>query len=160
MDGFGSTNGVVERPRKRRVTVRESVAGKRRGGRLPVRRRLALVVGGVGCFVLSLSLWHCTAALSVLTSSPPALAFLLAVGIDCGLVACEVAGILAHKGKGRQWAEWYVWVAVVLSSLLNALASGRHAEELPAVAYAVGAAIPVLVLMLGRVAGYLWTAAE
>jgi hypothetical protein len=77
MDGM--TNGVVERPRKRRVTVRETVAvhlgGKRRAGRL-------LVVGGVGCFVLSLSLWHCTEALSVLISSPPALAFLLAVGID------------------------------------------------------------------------------
>jgi hypothetical protein len=34
--------------------------------------------------------------------------FLLAVGIDCGLVACEVAGIVAVKGRGQRWAEWYV----------------------------------------------------
>jgi hypothetical protein len=108
MNGFASTNGaVVDRPaRMRRVTIRQSVAvdksKPRRGGRLPVRQRLALVVGGVGCFVLSLSLWHCTEALSVVTGSPPALAFLLAVGIDCGLVACEVNGILADRGEGRQ----------------------------------------------------------
>jgi hypothetical protein len=151
-------NGVA----KRRVTVRASLvrAPSKRSGRMPVRRRLALVVGGVGCFVLLLSVWHCTEALAVLTGSSAPLAFLMAVGIDCGLVACEVAGILARKGAAKRWAGWYVAVAVVLSAMLNALACGRNAEECRVVAYGVGAVVPALVLMLSRVAGCLWTDAE
>jgi hypothetical protein len=57
--------------------------------------RLAYVVGAVGCGVLALSVVHCTQSISLLTGSDYALAGLLALGIDCGLVACEVAAIAA-----------------------------------------------------------------
>jgi hypothetical protein len=57
--------------------------------------RLAYVVGAVGCGVLALSVVHCTQSISLLTGSDYVLAGLLALGIDCGLVACEVAAIAA-----------------------------------------------------------------
>ena len=49
-------------------------------------------------------------------------------------------------------------LAVLLSMLLNALASAQHAADGYAVlAYAVGAVVPVLVFILGAVASKLWT---
>jgi hypothetical protein len=89
---------------------------------LSARRRIALGVGGVGTFVLALSVSHCTDALVTLTGSSVWLAGLLAVGIDVGMVACEVATAVAGK-SARQWGKWYVGLAVVLSMVLNALAS-------------------------------------
>jgi hypothetical protein len=53
-------------------------------------------VGGVGCCVLALSVFHCSAALAALTGSNMVLAILLAIGIDCGLVACELVALLSE----------------------------------------------------------------
>jgi hypothetical protein len=118
---------------------------------------MAVAVGAVGCSLLTLSVWHCTEAIGMLTGSPVMLAGLLAIGIDCGLVACELASIVADGDKHtRQWAGAYVWAAVALSAVLNAVASGAHAERYAVLAYAVGALIPCLVLVLGKVAGLLW----
>lgn len=119
------------------------------------RQRIAVAVGGVGVFVLALSLWHCTQALATLTGSPIALAALLAIGIDAGMVVCELAAIVAD-GEGQRWASRYVLAAVILSTCLNAFASAQHAERWTWLAALVGAAIPVLVYMLARVAGHLW----
>src|SRR5690242_19066399 len=77
---------------------------------LTARRRVALAVGGVGTAVLLLSVWHCTEALALLTGAPLALAALLAVGIDCGLVACEVATV-ASGSVARRRARLYVGLA-------------------------------------------------
>jgi hypothetical protein len=56
---------------------------------------MAVAVGGVGVALLVLSVWHCTEALAVLTGTPTVLSVLLAVGIDCGMVGCELAAIVA-----------------------------------------------------------------
>jgi len=53
--------------------------------------------GRLGCFVLLLSVWHCTEALQSLTGSPFALSVLLAVGVDLGMVACEVGSIIGQN---------------------------------------------------------------
>ncbi len=119
------------------------------------RQRIAIAVGSVGCFVLLLSVWHCTEALTTLTGSPVALAALLAIGIDCGMVACEMATIIG-TGEAKKWGERYIVLAVALSMVLNSLASGMHAERFEWLAYGVGAIIPVLVFILGKVAGLLW----
>lgn len=137
-----------------RKAGRKKATGARRA--LTARRRIALAVGGVGTFLLALSVWHCTEALAALTGSPIALALLLAVGIDCGMVACEVAS-LASAGPARRWADGYVAVAVALSALLNSWASGANATGSAWLAYAVGALIPLLVFGLGKVAGHLWS---
>jgi hypothetical protein len=118
-------------------------------------QKIALGVGAVGCFVLALSVWHCTEALNILTGSPLFLAALLAIGIDVGMVACEMASILG-SGEAKKWADRYIGLAVALSAILNSVASGSHATGFAFLAYAVGACIPLLVFVLGKVAGHLW----
>lgn len=49
------------------------------------------LAGGSGMALLFLSVWHCANSISLLTGSPLALAMPMAVAIDCGLVACEIA---------------------------------------------------------------------
>jgi hypothetical protein len=55
------------------------------------QRRAALLAGASGVALLFLSVWHCATSVALLTGSPLALAMPMAVAIDCGLVACEVA---------------------------------------------------------------------
>lgn len=151
-----STNGHISRKSRKAATPatttrRPSSRRQERTG----RQRLALAVGAVGVAVLTLSLWHCTQALAVLTGSPIALAALLAIGIDAGMVVAELAAIIA-TGEAEKWASRYVITAVALSVGLNAFASASHAERYTALAAAVGGVIPCLVYMLARVAGHLW----
>ncbi len=54
-------------------------------------RPVALFAGGSGVSLLALSVWHCAESIALLTGSHLALAVPMAVAIDCGLVACEVA---------------------------------------------------------------------
>jgi NAD-specific glutamate dehydrogenase len=119
---------------------------------------LALVVGGVATFVLALSIWECTAALAVLTGMPLALAAMLAVGIDCGMVVCEIVAVAqCTKEEARRWAERYVHLAVGMSVMLNAVAAASHAEGWWKVAGATaGALVPILIYIAGRVAGNSW----
>jgi VIT1/CCC1 family predicted Fe2+/Mn2+ transporter len=120
---------------------------------------MAVAVGGVGVTVLALSVWHCTEAISLLTGSPLLLAVLLAIGIDCGMVGTEMAAIMAAhdtEPNCRRWANAYIVASVLLSMLLNSVASGLHASRFQMLAYGVGAIIPVLVFILGKVAGLLW----
>ncbi|MFL5343012.1 MAG: hypothetical protein ACJ8F7_23005 [Gemmataceae bacterium] len=132
-------------------------------GRRPNRlaRRVALAVGGVGVGVLALSVSHCTEAISLLTGSHWALAALLAVGIDAGMVSAELAELASHGSKAERrvkpWANGYVVAAVLLSVLLNAYAFGLHATPgMVWAAWLLGGAIPFLIYALGRVAGHLW----
>jgi hypothetical protein len=52
---------------------------------------VARFAGCSGAALLLLSVWHCSQSIALLTGSPVALALPMAVAIDCGLVACEVA---------------------------------------------------------------------
>jgi hypothetical protein len=150
--------------------------GKRtKGAHRPVRRRgrramryargLAVGVGCVGVGVLGLSVVHCTESIELLTGSHWALAGLLAVGIDAGMVASELAEVASHgtrsQGKVRPWAVGYTVAAVLLSVLLNAYAFGLHAHSgMVWAAWLLGAVIPGLVYALGRVSGHLWLSAD
>lgn len=137
---------------------------KARGKGLRGCQRLALGVGGVGAGLLALSVTHCTEAIGLLTGSHWALAGLLAVGIDAGMVVSELAELAGYKAGGKWWptgvAGWargYVVAAVVLSVLLNAYSFGLHAEAgMTWAAWLLGAVIPGLIYCLGRVAGGLW----
>lgn len=132
---------------------------KGKGKGLSTDEKLALIVGGVGTFVLMLSVWECTTALHSLTGMPILLAGLLAIGIDLGMVATEMAAIVAQQGSDAyKWAERYIALAVGLSVVLNAAAAAAHADGwLKLVAVPVGGVVPVFVYIAGRVAGALWT---
>ena len=55
------------------------------------QRGPAYLAGGSGATLLFLSVWHCSQSIALLTGSGLALAVPMAVAIDFGLVACEVA---------------------------------------------------------------------
>jgi len=61
------------------------------------RRGLAASVGAAGVALLVLSIWHCAHAIALLTGGGLVLSGLLAVGIDYGLVASEVASVMASE---------------------------------------------------------------
>jgi len=76
------------------VLVLAKVAGEKyRAGQKPV----AWFAGGSGIALLFLSVHHCSHSIAALTGSPVALALPMSIGIDCGLVACEVA--LISEGR-------------------------------------------------------------
>jgi hypothetical protein len=115
--------------------------------------------------VLALSVVHCTQAIASLTGSHWLLSALLAIGIDAGMVASEVAEVASHGTSAEQtvgrWARGYTNAAVVLSMALNAYAFGRQsAGALAYAAAALGVIIRGLVYGLGRVAAHLWRAGE
>ena len=64
-----------------------------RAGRLPV----CWLVGAAGVALLMLSVWHCAHAIQLLTGGGLILSLLMSLGIDYGLVASEVAAIVAHQ---------------------------------------------------------------
>jgi Na+/proline symporter len=73
------------------VLILAKVAGLlwRRGN-----RRQGYVTAGVGAGLLALSVWHCSQSIALLTGSPVVLSLPMAVAIDAGLVACEVAALV------------------------------------------------------------------
>ena len=162
LDRPSGVNGAARRParkadRKPRHSARRSA--------MRAAKRLAAVCGSVATGVLALSVVHCTQAIASLTGSHWVLAALLAVGIDAGMVASEVAEVASHGTSAEQtvgrWARGYTLAAIVLSMLLNGYAFCQHATgALTIAAAALGVVIPALVYGLGRVAAHLWRAGE
>jgi hypothetical protein len=59
-------------------------------------RPLAYATAGAGVGLLGLSVWHCASSIALLTGSPLFLALPMAVAIDAGFVACEIAALEAE----------------------------------------------------------------
>lgn len=124
------------------------------------RKRVALVLGSVAAGLVFLSVYHLTCAISTLTGSPLVLAVLLAVGIDLGLVASEVAEMIAENDVTvRRWSRVYMAMATVLSMLLNAYEFAAHAPDQwfsKTLSVGFGLALPLMVYLLAKQAGGLW----
>lgn len=56
---------------------------------------VAKAVGAAGLGVLALSVIHCAGSIGALTGTATWLSYALAVGVDVGMVSCEVGSILA-----------------------------------------------------------------
>jgi hypothetical protein len=163
LDRLATVNGAAKRPARKARGEGKPRSSSRRTMR--AAKRLAAVCGSVATGVLALSVVHCTQAIAGLTGSHWLLAALLAVGIDAGMVASEVAEVASHGTSAAQtvgrWARGYTIAAIVLSMALNAYAFGQHATgALACAAAALGVIIPGLVYGLGRVAAHLWRAGE
>lgn len=61
------------------------------------RRWHSVAVGAAAVALLVLSIWHCAHAIALLTGGGLVLSGLLAIGIDYGLVASEVASVMATQ---------------------------------------------------------------
>lgn len=129
--------------------------------KLKYAKKLAMLTGGVGVGVLSLSVAHCTESITMLTGSHWTLSALLAVGIDAGMVVSELSELASYGTKSeaeiKPWTRGYTVAAVLLSVLLNAYAFGQHAAPgMVWAAWLLGAVVPGLIYALGRVAGGLF----
>jgi hypothetical protein len=115
-----SVNGAAKR-----LANKPKTKGKQRVALKGMKhaRRLACAVRAVGVGVLGLSVAQCTESIGVLTGAHWALSGLLAIGIDAGMVASELAEIASHGTKAgervRPWTFGYTMAAVLLSVLLR-----------------------------------------
>jgi hypothetical protein len=81
------------------VLVLSKVAGEKwQMGQRPI----AWFAGGSGVALLCLSVWHCANSIALLTGSGLVLSVPMAVAIDAGLVACELALIGEPRTEGQR----------------------------------------------------------
>lgn len=164
IDLTDSPNGTHRlRPRvtqKPKTTDSKKPSRRASKKKMGAKQRTALVLGSVAAGLVFLSVYHLTCAISTLTGSPLVLAVLLAVGIDLGLVASEVAEMIAEDDKKIQrWSRVYMAMATVLSMLLNAYEFAAHAPEhwfSKTLSVSFGLALPMMIYVLARQAGGLW----
>jgi hypothetical protein len=114
----------------------------------------------VALVLLGLSLSHLAAGIALVTGAGASDGWLMAIGIDLGFVALELAMLVAPDEK-RAAVATYAAPAIVgtlaVSAAMNGLAFAAHADGLliyPAAA--LGLAIPALIYALTRVAAVLW----
>ncbi len=127
---------------------------------LATEQRTAILLGSVASGLVFLSVYHLTCAVSTLTGSPLVLAVLLAIGIDLGLVASEVAEMIAEDKSVQRWSKVYMAMATVMSMALNSYEFAAHAPEhwfSKALSVAFGLVLPVMIFVLARQAGGLWS---
>lgn len=79
----------------------------------------------VALSLLALSLRHLSAGIAFTTGSPMLEAWLMAIGIDCSLVAAEIA-ILC--GQAKRWASGLIVATLALSAGFNCLAFLAEAQ--------------------------------
>lgn len=108
----------------------------------------------VATALLALSVIHLQEAICYLTGSNQTLSCLLAIGIDLGMLCCEVAVIVTVSTETKRWASSYIIAAAIASAALNAIAFSLHGPWEAAVP--LGILIPFLVLALGKVGGSLY----
>jgi hypothetical protein len=127
------------------------------------RRRIARqqwsagTVAAVAMVLTGLSLSHLAHGIELVTRAPAWEAWSMAVGIDLGFIALEIAQLCAATPTVRREIARYTTPAIigtlVASAVMNGLAFGAQAEGwmvYPAVG--LGVAIPALVYALSRVA--------
>jgi hypothetical protein len=149
--GKGSKKPSAKKPQRPRTTKKGRDA----------KRITALVLGSVAAGLIFLSVFHLTCAITSLTGSPYLLAVLLAVGIDLGLVASEVAEMVGHGEPGVQkWSRCYMLMATLMSMVLNSYEFAAHAPPhwfSQSLSIGFGLILPPMIFVLARQAGGLWS---
>jgi hypothetical protein len=114
----------------------------------------------VAVILLALSLSHLAAGITLVTGAGPADGWLMAIGIDLGFIALELAVLVVPADK-RAAVVRYAAPAIVgtlaASAAMNAFAFAAHADGLliyPAIG--LGLAIPALIYALTKVTATLW----
>lgn len=120
---------------------------------------VAKCIGAIATMLVALSVWHLTCAVSTLTGSAFVLSLFLAVGIDLGLIASELAELVAHGNVVvARWSRAYMVKATVLSVILNAYEFAAHAPDntlSKSLAITFGILLPVMIFILARIAAHL-----
>ena len=140
-------------------TVKRVNRPKRRAAQAYKTALAASGILAVGLVLVALSLSHLAEGVQLVTGSQPASAWSMAIGIDLGFVALELA-ILAAPASTRPAVHQYAAPAIVgtlaVSAAMNAFAFASHAQGLmlyPAIG--LGCAIPALIFALTKTAATL-----
>ena len=154
-----NTANVVRLPRKMRRAAELQATPRSPSYRRRIRRQqvAAAAVAFVGVVLTVLSLSHLAHGIALVTSAPLWEAWAMAVGVDLGFIALEIAQLCAVTPVVRKEIARYTVPAIVgtlvASAIMNALAFGAQATGwmlYPAVG--LGVAIPALIYALSRVA--------
>jgi hypothetical protein len=155
----------LERPKPRRA--RKPVAPKAPGPRVTRRGRPSHAVAAVGVLavalaLLGLSLSHLASGVAIVTACGERDGWLMAIGIDMGFVALELALFVA-PAAARPVVGRYASPAIVgtlaASAAMNDFAFASHADGLmiyPAIG--LGFAVPALVFALTKTGAVLFFA--
>lgn len=130
-------------------------------------RHLVVALGAVVTIMLGVSLEHLASGIREITHSTAWSAWALAIAIDVGMVASEVALIVLATFPNIRvagYAHRYVVSTIAISIALNVWAfwppQGDPAVTGMLLAVILGAGIPLGVYHLTRVAGRIWLAAS
>ena len=121
----------------------------------------AVLVGGTAVAITGLSLAHLAHGVEIITHSPAWQSWAMAVGIDIGFIATELATITVAD-KLRKAISRFSRPAILgtlgASAAMNAFAFAADAEGIAMMgaAIALGVAIPALIYALTRVGAALW----
>ena len=123
-------------------------------------RREAIAAGGVGLVgltLIGLSRDHLVAGIELTTRSGPLEAWMMAIGIDLGFVACEVADLSCSTPALQRHVAKLTRPAIagtmIGSAMMNAFAFANEAEGYCRyAAIALGVAIPALICTLTKIA--------
>ena len=158
-----SARRASPKPPRRRGTptkIRRLTATEQRLGRY-----LVIALGAVVTIMLGVSLEHLASGIREITHSAVWSAWALAIAIDVGMVASEVALIVLATFPNIRVADYayrYVVSTIVISVALNIWAfwpaDSEGAWTAMTLAVVLGAGIPLGVYHLTRVAGRIWLA--
>jgi hypothetical protein len=107
--------------------------------------------------LLALSLSHLATGIALVTGAGPSDGWLMAIGIDLGFIALELAAPADKRAAVMRYAAPAIVGTLAASATMNAFAFGAHADGFliyPAVG--LGLAIPALIYALTKVAATLW----
>jgi len=153
-----NTATILRHPAQRKTRAarpRTVSPGYRR--RLKRQQIAAGAVAAVAIVLTGLSLAHLAHGIALVTNAPIIEAWAMAVGIDLGFIALELAQLCAATPTTRRAVEQFSRPAIVgtliVSATMNAFAFGSAATGLMIYpAAALGVAIPALIYALSRVA--------
>jgi hypothetical protein len=114
----------------------------------------------VALILLGLSLSHLAAGIALVTGAGSSDGWLMAIGIDLGFIALELA-VLAPAADRRAAVARYAAPAIIGSlavlAAMNAAAFTMHASGLLiSPAAALGLAIPALIFAVAKIAATIW----
>lgn len=152
------TTNVVKLP------VQKSVGKAKSKRAIKVSRAQALAATGVMSVALvltGLSLTHLSHGIELVTHAPSWEAWSMALGVDLGFIALELAQLVPMQDKTRNkikgYMKWGIIGTLVFSAVLNSIAFGKLAEGwmmYPAVIF--GLAIPGLIFIMTKVGAQMW----
>lgn len=154
-----NTANVVRLPaqKKTRRAVRPRATSAGYAKRLRRQHIAASGVALVGIVLTALSLSHLAAGIALVTGAPALEAWALAIGVDLGFLALELAQLSAATPAVRRQIEKFsrpaILATLAVSATLNAFAFGAAAQGMMLYpAAALGVAIPALIYALSRTA--------